>query len=332
MDRREILLNAADKAHNLHSQLDTKKFVHLKGGGIDVFGSIKQLEIDLLFRPLDRLLGAYLPSPLNGIMVTTERSLAIQRFTASHELGHQILNHQMSLDDDSILHRSPYFDNSYSLDESAADVFAATFLIPSWILEIHAERQGWNANSLDDPKNIYQLSLRIGASYEATCRQLYQYKFINWEKLRSHLSVSPKQIKQSLLKGNKLPNWHPNIWLLTQRDEGMLIQGGPNDVFIFQLKENSGAGYIWDFGDLEKSGFVLLYDEVSISEHTDEVGGATEHTIITALEEDLESEGVINFNQSRPWNPSLVTDSFRLEYELIKESGLPRTMRRAATV
>lgn len=332
MNRRELLLDAVDKAHQVHSQLRTREFVITNGGGIDVFGCINQLSIPLLFRPLDRLLGAYLPEPLNGIMITSERNLAIQRFTASHELGHQILRHKISLDDSSILNGRSYDDTFYSLDESTANIFAATFLIPEWLLEIHAERQGWNADSLDDPKIIYQLSLRIGASYEATCRQLYQYNLINWEQLKSHLSVPPKKIKRSLLEEYELPNWHPNVWELTQRDEGMLIQGGPNDVFLIRLKENSGAGYIWDFGDLEKSGFAVISDKVAVPSVDKEVGGIVEHKIIVASDEDLEIEGEISFKQLRPWNPSAIIESFNLNYELVKEMGLPRTMRRASVV
>ena len=63
------------------------------------------IHLPLLLRPLKGLLGAYLPHPIPGVLVTTERPLSIQRFTAAHEVGHFRLEHLPSLDDESILRR-----------------------------------------------------------------------------------------------------------------------------------------------------------------------------------------------------------------------------------
>ena len=58
------------------------------GGGVDVFAAGLAINLPLLLRPLKVLLGAYLPHPIPGVLVTTERPLSIQRFTAAHEVGH----------------------------------------------------------------------------------------------------------------------------------------------------------------------------------------------------------------------------------------------------
>lgn len=330
MNRREIILEATSKAYHLHQKVSAEEYVLSKGGGIDVFGTLQNLSVFWFFKPLDKLLGAYLPPPDEGIVITSERNLAIQRFTASHELGHKILNHEISLDDESILNRSPFDNELYNLDELAADAFAAAFLIPEWILEIHAERQEWDADSLSNPKIVYQLSLRIGASYRATCRQLFQYKLINRATLQMLIDTSPKKIKQSILGDIGLPNWHPNVWVLTNKDEGMLIQGGPNDVFLFRLKEKSGSGYLWNIDDVQESGFVILSDESTISEPYEEVGGNTERTLVTSSEIETGLIGNLCLKQLRPWDTSSVIETLELKYELLKESGLPHIARRAA--
>lgn len=329
MNRRDIILDATSKAFELHKKMKSMEFVESKGSGIDVFGTIQELSIPLLFQPLDKLLGAYIPEFGGGMVVTSERNLAIQRFTASHELGHRVLNHKISLDDESILDRSPFGRENYNLDELAADAFAAGFLIPEWVFEIHAERQDWDADSLLDPKIVYQLSLRIGASYRATCRQLYQYNLIDRTTLQMLIDTPPKKIKQSILDGINLPNWHPNVWLLTNRDEGMLLQGGPNDVFLLRLKENSGGGYLWNIDDLRDSGFVTIADENVIPDWNEEIGGCTERVIATSSQTDHGLVGNFRLKQFRPWDASSVIETFELNYELLKESGLSLASRRA---
>jgi len=89
----------------LHQQLDLRSQIQDHGGNVDVFGAIHSIDLPLLLRPLQGLLGAYINDPGPGVLVTTQRPMSIQRFTAAHELGHFSLGHQPSLDDDSILRR-----------------------------------------------------------------------------------------------------------------------------------------------------------------------------------------------------------------------------------
>lgn len=83
MSKRDILLDAISEAGRLHQEMQSQQLVETRGGGVDVFGAILQLSVPLVFRPLDKLLGAFVPRPSAGIIVTTQRSLAVQRFTAS---------------------------------------------------------------------------------------------------------------------------------------------------------------------------------------------------------------------------------------------------------
>lgn len=327
MNRREILLEAMAEADRLHQEQNSEEILGSAGGGVDIFGTITDLSVPLVFRPLDGLLGVFLPRPTPGIMVTTARGLAVQRFTAAHELGHYRLHHPGSLDDESILRRYPFGSAGYDNVEAAADVFAARYLMPEWLLESHLIRQSWTAENLDDPHNAYQLALRIGVSYEAACRSLAEYKIIEKATLQKHLAITPKQIKQQLLGDHPIENWYPDVWVLTGRDRGSLIQGGPKDIFLIRLRENSGAGYIWNVDDLAKSGFVVVSDKRLVAPPTEQVRGEVERILMAASQS--ESVGKVDLEQSRPWDPLSVTDHFTINYELLgRESGLPRAERK----
>lgn len=331
MSRRDFILEAITAASREHQRVGSQHVVQTAGGGVDVFGTILSLNIPLMFRPLDKLLGAYLPRPNPGIVITTQRNLAVQRFTGAHELGHLILGHSGSLDDASILNRSPYGGDRYDDREVAADVFAANFLMPKWLFEVHAERWEWTAESFDDPQNVYQLSLRIGASYNATCRTLEQYKIIQRGTLAKHLSITPKKLKQELLKEWEMPDWHSDVWVLTDHDQGTLIQGGPQDVFLIHLRENSGAGYLWNVEDLEKSGFALVSDYRHIPDEAENVGGAVERILVASSQD--EGAGKLELEQTRPWDPFDAADRLTLKYELFgKEIGRPRLLRNMSAV
>ncbi|MDQ0138120.1 hypothetical protein J2T08_006065 [Neorhizobium galegae] len=122
--------NGTLAAARLHAQLNLRGQVEAQGGGVDVFSAIQTVDLPLLLRPLKGLLGAYLSDPCPGVLVTTERPMSIQRFTAAHELGHFMLRHQPSLDDEeSVLRRMP-MDNQPA--ENFQEVEADAFASPSW--------------------------------------------------------------------------------------------------------------------------------------------------------------------------------------------------------
>src|SRR5450631_476735 len=68
----------------LHQQLDLRSQIQDHGGNVDVFGAIHSIDLPLLLRPLQGLLGAYINDPGPGVLVTTQRPMSIQRFTAAH--------------------------------------------------------------------------------------------------------------------------------------------------------------------------------------------------------------------------------------------------------
>ncbi|TJV88835.1 MAG: ImmA/IrrE family metallo-endopeptidase, partial [Mesorhizobium sp.] len=99
VDSREAILIGVKAAHALHRDLGVREQLERSAGGrIDVFGAISKLGATLMFQPLDKLLGAYIPSEEPGILITTKRTLPVQRFTGAHELGHLHMRHEPSLD------------------------------------------------------------------------------------------------------------------------------------------------------------------------------------------------------------------------------------------
>jgi hypothetical protein len=152
-------------AARLQHRLGLRERIESRGGNVDVFGAIQTVDLPLLLRPLQGLLGAYLSEPAPGVLVTTQRPMSIQRFTAAHELGHFSLRHQPSLDDESILRRMPMTGaRGVEFQEVEADAFAVAFMMPRWLIGWHAGRQAWTIDDFRRPNVVYQLSLRIGAS------------------------------------------------------------------------------------------------------------------------------------------------------------------------
>lgn len=179
---------------------------------------------------------------------------------------------------------------------------------------------------MKDVLNVYQLSLRIGLSYEATCRILQKHNLINRASTNTLLKTEPKKIKQHLVSGHGLQDWRSNVWYLTEKDEGSAIFGEPDDVFIVRLKEHTGSGYLWNVDQLTQSGFVVIADERKTPANNEEVGGAVERTIMARTDE--LKLGNIDIAETRPWDEADVFGRFSLAYDFRgKEHGLPRAAR-----
>src|SRR3954451_2360519 len=250
-------------AARLHLRFDLRKQIESRGGNVDVFRAIYALDLPLLLRPLQGLLGAYLSEPAPRVLVTTQRPMSIQRFTAAHELGHFSLRHQPSLDDESILRRMPMAGEATSeLQEVEADAFAVEFMMPRWLIQWHAQRQGWTVADFRRPNRVYQLSLRIGASYEATCWTLVRHRPIAPAAARELLDTEPRELKAGLLESYRPKDYRGDVWLLTERDAGTRIDGSRNDLFVLRVEEHSGGGYLWDIDQLKESGFGIVRDEL----------------------------------------------------------------------
>jgi Zn-dependent peptidase ImmA (M78 family)/predicted secreted protein len=305
---------AAMAAARLHRDLGSEAKVQREGGNIDVFEIVARMRVTMLFRPLRSLLGAFLNNPVAGILVTTERPLSVQRLTAAHEFGHFHLKHEPSLDDETILRRSPFVSApDYGLQEVEADAFAIAFLTPRWLIAAHCERQGWGSADLRLPPVVYQLSLRIGASYEATCWTLARYRFISTDLARKHATIQPRELKRALLGNYRPENFRGDVWHLTKRDAGAAITGSRADLFVLQLPEHSGGGYLWNIDELKERSFVVVRDEHEDVD-AEEVGGHPTRRV--TAESRARQSGTMHLLEYRPWQPTKAINNFTLVYDL----------------
>lgn len=313
----------------LQRQLGFRSVVEAHGGNIDVFAAIQRIDLPLLLRPLQNLLGAFLNNPAAGVLVTTQRPMSIQRFTAAHELGHFSMRHLPSLDDENMLRRMPMAgDESADFQEVEADAFAVEFMMPRWLIQWHAARQGWNTDDFRKPNRVYQLALRIGASYEATCWTLSRHGLITPALARESLQTQPRELKAALLAAYKPKDYRGDVWLLTPRDAGTRIDGSRNDLFVLRLEEHSGGGYLWDIDQLKESGFGIVRDELEAIDG-EGIGGPVIRRVTAEPPEPY--RGRIALDERRPWEPDEPIASLDLEFDLSgpEEEGLSRAERRS---
>lgn len=325
---RDAVLLGTRGAAEMHTAFRIRERVEDQGGPVDVFGAIVSLGVSLLFRPLDGLLGACLrlPDAGAGILVTTRRGMHMQRFTAAHELGHFVLEHEGSLDREI---RFPGQTANRDLKEIAADAFAAELLMPKWLFKHHAKRHAWTTQELSDPLNVYQLSLRIAVSYEATCLGLLAHKVLDANAVDALRNIAPKKTKQRILGDVTPDDWRAHVWLLDERDDGLTIEAGPQDLFVFNLTEHAGAGYLWETRAFEDAGFKILED-VGNQESADTIGGPSRRRLVMKGP----GPGVrrLGLAERRPWEAkeaalrslTISISTFGAETE-----GLPRRQRPA---
>lgn len=322
-DRRNAVLEGSSKAAEVHEQLSLRARVGDGSGPIDVFRVITDMDVGFLFRPLDKLLGAFLPAPVRGIVVTTQRDLYVQRYTAAHELGHFLLDHEVSLDDERLIGFAPrgaYRDPQ----EIAADAFASELLMPRWLVAAHVRRQQWTADALRTPGVVYQLSLRLGVSYEAMCWGLEGHRAISREDAQRLARIAPKATKTDALRGPFLTHPRANVWSLTSNDSGLMLVGASDDVIQIELRERASAGLTWNVDVAAAQGFQILDDEQRA------VGGIGAFGVRRFA---LKGSGTLDLclQEGRQWDTaSEPSKTFGVRFSLEgRESGIPRACRDA---
>lgn len=278
---RDCLLAGVAGASEAHGALRLREATSQGARAIDVFEVIARLDIPLRFAPLDKLLGACMrvDDVTVGILITTQRDLHLQRFTAAHELGHFVLQHEGSLDREAP--RVPVMGRTRGRDpaEVEADAFAAEFLMPKWLIGAVANRHGWwSASALSKPDVVYQLSLRLAVSYEATCWGLASQSCVPVNVAERLVETPPKASKQKVLSGTPLDDPWADVWSLDSGDNGAVLDAGPNDLLVLTLREQASAGYCWDTDRALDSGFVILSDDSDFD--TRIVGGESSRRIV----------------------------------------------------
>lgn len=273
---------------------------------IDVFDCIDRAGAALMFKPMEKLLGAFMiQNGMTGIILNTERPLGMQRFTAAHELGHLILKHDPHADDDGILRRGPLPHGrtfrQVPPQEREADAFASYFLLPPSLIAAQMEIQGWDPAHFSSSEIVYQASLRFGTSYSGAVYGLEREHVIGASLRQQLLKARPQSLKLGLLEGQSLPNpGRSDVWHLTERDEGAVVEAGRDDLFLLRLREDTGAGYVWTFDELRNAGFVILRDgREPVLEG--QIGASTVRRILAQAARPLVE--TLRLRECRPWDP-----------------------------
>ncbi len=322
--RRKAILNGVKVAREVHKSLNLEERLGEKLWFIDVFSFIDELGIPLLFRPLEGLLGAFIPTPIPGIIINSERQRHLQRFTAAHELGHCTLKHSPSFDKE-IIGRMPTANADdhpgMIYQEIEAEAFAAEFLLPKWLLIFHLDLRGYTPSTIIDPHVIYQLSLRVNASYTATVWALHTHRILRFDDAKKLASVQPRNIKKAVDHKRLLSNSWADVWLLDQYDNHTLIDANPDDIIYCHCQELITSGYTLSIDEISNA--KIISDEYSTQENASSIGSNPERELVISQ---FGMSGTIKTFQKRLFDQQAkIQSELDVQFHGIgKEYGLPK--------
>lgn len=281
---------------------------------VDIFSIIEDAGLPLIFRPLKRLFGAYIPADpkadlVAGIIIHAGHPRSLQRYTAAHEYAHYISGGPLSLDEQTeILGRTAQM--QLPIHERFAEIFASWFLMPIELvtnltrsLEINMSRPS--------PPDIYQLSLTLGTSYAATITQLVSLKMISPTQARQLRSWQPKQIKEHLSWDELVASARNDIWVINKAYKDHSVHPRVGDELYLHLPETPSTGYIWEGAGLEPK--ITLVSQRFVETETGLIFGAEGQREFKFC---LAEAGRFNLSLSmqRPWlGIQSQVDEFRIE-------------------
>ena len=218
---------------------------------IDVTARVSPLEIadrlglTLRIAPLPRLAGAYIRQPGTdpGILINNRHPPAKQRYTTGHEIGHHVHGHGTSLDDLTEVDQNPRTGLAGIPDqERVAEAFAAWLLMPRALIMHLIAQTGSSRNPT--PAEVYQLSLRLGTSYQATNLQLANLKLQTHQQSALNNKIAPQKLKQAIL-GRRSPGiGAADVHHIRGREFASSITVAPNDIIVVELQGRSNAASV----------------------------------------------------------------------------------------
>jgi Zn-dependent peptidase ImmA (M78 family) len=207
---------------------------------IDPFAAIDRLGLALNITKLDNLLGAVVPHGDGGVLITSERSPAIQRYTAAHEIGHWILHEDhLRMDGETEVLGRPT-----SEMEHQAQLFAGYFLMPPPLLNQAIAAYDLRPGGIH-PEHVYRLSRDLDVSYEASARRLYMARLIDRAALTQILELGRMPAMQRASAGHRPADGLAEIWDATSDDEVVSLVVREHDEVVVDFDEQRLAGWRW---------------------------------------------------------------------------------------
>lgn len=234
-------LQAAESAGRLLAELNVDATRQ-----IDVFSMCEDLGLWLTFMPMDGLLGAFVPEGAGGVLITDQRPITVQRYTAAHELGHWRLEHGHGLALDGEEH---VFGANPGERERLAQVFAASLLMPPPLVLSLLSRIGVADHGPLGAKEAYFVAREAGVSYEAAIRQLHNMQVITAADATTLLRVRPLAVKSELAGGRRPVDGYADVWPVDEAWNDHLVSLRADDEVVISLPENRSTGYRWMFDD-----------------------------------------------------------------------------------
>ncbi|WBY00524.1 ImmA/IrrE family metallo-endopeptidase [Ramlibacter tataouinensis] len=236
---RSTVMAVRKLAARVLNDYQVKQFIEETGRTrVDPIELAEKAGVFVMLQPLQSLLGAFLREERAGIILNSERPAGLIHMTCAHELGHYFLNHSTTADE-----RVDYGDGG-SRQEQEAEEFAYALLTPGWLLASVVNRRGWG-RTLNEPAVLYQLSLRLGLSYEATIWSLLRSKHLSPDQARALAKIQPAAVKRRIAPPDFQPQPGRDVWLLTEADAGSWIEPRPGDAVFLDLPSRISAGFTW---------------------------------------------------------------------------------------
>jgi Zn-dependent peptidase ImmA (M78 family) len=211
-----------------------------QGYVIDPFAAIDRLGLTLSIGKLENLLGAVVPGGTGGVLITSERSAAIQRYTAAHEIGHWILHEdQLQVDDETAILGRPSNEM-----ERQAQLFAGYFLMPPALLNKAVSAYNLQGGPIA-PEQVYRLGRDLDVSYEAAARRLRTARLLDDTRLREILAFGRMRAMQSASAGRRPADGLADMWDATSDEDVVSLVVEEHDEVFVGLPEQRLAGWQW---------------------------------------------------------------------------------------
>lgn len=272
----------------------------VEAGMADIFQAISNIGVTTILRPIERLLGAVLRIDQGaGLLLSVHQPMSVLRFASASALALLLVTPNPS----SAGIRKAMFglESASMLRKRNSEIFelALKLLLPNFLLAELQKKQKWTKLDLRDPVNIYQASLRLGASYESTVDAYHLagcLSDVERDKLMEHKLID---IKRRILKDCPADNLDRiDVWCLSAREEGAVLHARPDDLFVIELRENGAAGYQWDFETLKDEGFTIVND-TSTREDKNRIGAPSLRTVVAKPSDASDDNYVLE--ESCPW-------------------------------
>ena len=308
MATRDGLLEASRRAAEVYQSFGAAHRVSHEGyTRVDPFFIAAVANLTVMLQPMQTLLGAFIREGISGILVNADRPAGLVHMTCAHELGHYFLGHTSTADE------TIEYGTDAAAIEQEADWFAYQLLMPRTLIAKTMRRKGWTTQSLRDPKIVYQLSLRLGASYRASGWSLFRQSLLPLSRrVTEDLSRIPPQTIKREVAGTGMKIGTADVWQLDRTDDEVVLEPRPNDIFVLDLPSHASAGYLWTLSDAEAAGFHLapetVASNVARAQYSEEptIGShSTQRYVLTneKAESDV-AEAVrhrLNFSEVQPW-------------------------------